>query len=670
VVPVKLPTILLDGRTERADGGGLQSALRGFHQMCGIIGYSGRFDHGALQSGIRSICHRGPDDSGDFFDDGACVGLGHARLSIIDLSPLGHQPMHAAHGAVQLVFNGEIYNYRELRRELEAKGHTFRGHSDTEVILHLYLEEGEQMLARLNGIFTVAFFDARTGTTLVARDALGVKPLYYAQSMRGIAYCSEIKGLLDLVPEARAIDHISLHRYISCLWCPGEGTPLKDVRKLLPGEAMVLREGRIERRWTWYQLPVFRGVVQDLSERESIEGTAQNIRAAVERQLVADVPVGAFLSGGLDSSAVVAFARERAADLQCFTIRQVGGAEEGMTDDLPYAERVAKHLGVRLHTVEIEANRMAGDLERMIWQLDEPLADPAPLNVLYICELARKNGMKVLLSGAGGDDLFTGYRRHHAVSLQKYWDWMPATLRRGLERASLSLDNRRALFRKIAKACNGAGLSGDVRLANYFKWAREDMLFSLYTDEMRSAVGSHQALDPMVDFIRPLPSSVPPIERMLAMEQRFFLADHNLPYTDKMSMAVGVEVRVPLLDLELVEFAARIPTRFKQRGKVGKWVLKKAMEPYLPHDVIYRPKSGFGAPIRRWMQHDLRALVAELLGADSVRRRGLFRPEAVQSLIDANQAGKVDASYTLLSLLSIEMWCRRFIDGRRSADVA
>jgi len=631
--------------------------------MCGIIGYSGRFEHGSLESGIRAICHRGPDDAGSFFDDGAAVGLGHARLSIIDLSPLGHQPMQALDGAVQLVFNGEIYNYRELRKELEAKGHAFRGHSDTEVILHLYLEEGEKMLSRLNGIFTVAFFDARTGTTLVARDALGVKPLYYTEQPHGVAFASEIKGLLRLVPGLRELDPVSLHRYLTFLWCPGEGTPLKAVRKLLPGEAMVLRQGKVERRFTWYRLPAFRGVSRDLGEREAVEGTVHHVRAAVQRQMVADVPVGAFLSGGLDSSAVVAFAREIAPDLQCFTIRQVGGTEAGVTDDLPYAERVAKHLGVKLHTVEIEASRMAGDIERMVWQLDEPLADPAPLNVLYICEVARQSGMKVLLSGAGGDDLFTGYRRHHALLLQRYWDWVPRGARGLIESAAARLDQRRPWLRRLAKATNGAGLEGDERIANYFRWARESELLGLFSEESRRAIGPTAALAPMLDFMRPLPGQLPPIERMLALEQRFFLADHNLPYTDKMSMAVGVEVRVPLLDLELVDFSARVPSEFKQRGKTGKWVFKKAMEPYLPHDVIYRPKSGFGAPIRRWMRHELRPLVGDLLGESSLRRRGLFDPAAVSRLIAANQEGRVDASYTLLSLLAIEIWCRRFVDA-------
>jgi asparagine synthase (glutamine-hydrolysing) len=631
--------------------------------MCGIIGYSGSFAPPALRAGIAAIAHRGPDDSGMFVDEAASVGLGHARLSIIDLSPLGHQPMEALDGAVQLVFNGEIYNYKELRKELEAKGHTFHGHSDTEVILHLYLEEGERMLSRLNGIFTVAFFDARTGTTLVARDALGVKPLYYTEQPQGVAFASEIKGLLKLAPGLRELDVSSLHRYLSFLWCPGEGTPLKAVRKLLPGEAMVLRNGTIERRFTWYRLPAFRGIARDLDERASVEGTERFVRAAVQRQMVADVPVGAFLSGGLDSSAVVAFAREISPDLQCFTIRQIGGAEQGVIDDLPYAEAVATHLGVKLHTVEIEASRMAGDLERMIWQLDEPLADPAPLNVLYICELARQNGMKVLLSGAGGDDLFTGYRRHRAVELERWWNWLPAGVRRGLEGVTSGLDRRRSVARQLAKLFDGAGLSGDARIANYFRWSREDNLLSLYTPESRAALGGAKALAPMLDFMKPLPASLPPLERMLALEQRFFLSDHNLPYTDKMSMAVGVEVRVPLLDLELVDFAARIPTGVKQKGGVGKWVFKKAMEPYLPHDVIYRPKSGFGAPLRRWMQNELRPLVGELLGEQSLRKRGLFDPQAVGRLVEANQTGRIDANYTLLSLLSIEIWCRRFIDG-------
>jgi asparagine synthase (glutamine-hydrolysing) len=630
--------------------------------MCGILGFSGGFELAALSAGLGSIAHRGPDDSGVFTDAVAGVGLGFVRLSILDLSPTGHQPMLGADGAVVLVFNGEIYNFRELREELEEKGYSFRGHSDTEVLLNLYLAEGEAMLPRLNGIFALALWDARKQILLLARDALGVKPLYVATTPQGLAFGSEIKGLLPLLPKARELDFASLHRYLSFLWCPGEGTPLKAVRKLLPGEAMVVRSGRVVRCWTWYQLPMFRARSGPISEQAALPGTVAHLRQAVHRQMVADVPVGAFLSGGLDSSAVVAFAREQNPQINCFTIESRGGQEEGDTDDLPYAHRVAKHLGVPLEVVKIDAGRMAGDLERMVWQLDEPLADPAPLNVLYISELARQQGMKVLLSGAGGDDLFTGYRRHRAMQMERYWSWLPKAARSGLASTTAALDQRNPMARRLAKLFSGADLSGEERLVNYFVWAKEADLLALYTPAFRAELAGVAASAPMFDFLQPLSNSVQPLERMLALEQRFFLADHNLPYTDKMSMAAGVEVRVPFLDLDLVNFAARIPVALKQRGQVGKWVLKKAMEPYLPHDVIYRPKSGFGAPLRRWMRHELREMLGDLLSVDCLKRRGLFDAAAVQRLIARNDAGKVDASYTLLSLLCIEIWCRRFVD--------
>jgi asparagine synthase (glutamine-hydrolysing) len=630
--------------------------------MCGIAGHYGSFAPERLARASRLQAHRGPDADGIWFDSGAGIGFAHRRLSILDLSSAGAQPMVSDDGSVVLVFNGEIYNFREVRVELEAGGHHFRGNSDTEVLLHLYLAHGEQMLGRLNGIFAFALWDKRDQSLFVARDALGVKPLYYSETAAGFAFASEIKALLCLVPEVRELDIPALHRYLSFLWCPGEGTPLRGVCKLLPGEAMVVRAGRIARRWTWYQLPVFRGVTGDLSEADSLTGTVEGLRLAVQRQLVADVPVGAFLSGGLDSSAVVTFAREQAPDIRCFTIESVGGQESGTVDDLPYARRVARHLNVPLDVVRIDAGRMAEDLESMVVQLDEPLADPAPLNVLYISRLAREQGVKVLLSGAGGDDLFTGYRRHVAVQYEHFWRWLPVGVRGGLQRWTSGLDQRNPLFRRLAKLFNGAGLDGDARLAAYFAWSREADLMRLYTPEFRASLGQACAAGPMLDFLKPLPASLQPLDKMLALEQRFFLADHNLTYTDKMSMAAGVEVRVPFLDLDLVEHAAQIPIGMKQRGRVGKWVLKKAMEPYLPHDVIYRPKSGFGAPLRRWMRHELRPLLGDLLSVDSLKRRGLFEPAAVQQLIARNDSGRVDAAYTLLSLLNIEIWCRRFVD--------
>jgi asparagine synthase (glutamine-hydrolysing) len=631
--------------------------------MCGIIGFSGSHDPSALKAGVGALRHRGPDDCGVFLDDSSGVGLGHTRLSILDLSPLGHQPMIGGDGGAVLAYNGEIYNFRQLRQDLEGAGFQFKGHSDSEVLLNLYLAEGEAMLDRLNGMFAFALWDRRTHTLLLARDGLGVKPLYYAQTPAGIAFASEIKALRHLVPQLRELDAAALHRYLSFLWCPGEGTPLKSVRKLLPGEAMRVRGGRVEKRWSWYRPPAFRDIRADLSMNDAVVGTAAHLRQAVHRQMVADVPVGAFLSGGLDSSAVVAFAREVDANIRCFTIDAAGWEEEGTINDLPYARHVARHLSVALDVVRVDAARIAGDVGRMVAQLDEPQADPAALNVLYISRLAREQGVKVLLSGAGGDDLFTGYRRHRAVQAEPYLRLLPAAARQMLDRATMKLDRRRPFFRRLAKLFAGLGLEGDARLANYFLWARESDLLALYTPAFRAELEGLTAAQPLLDHLATLPDSVAPLERMLALEQRFFLADHNLLYTDKMSMAAGVEVRVPFLDTDLVDFAQRIPLKLKQRGSVGKWILKRAMEPFLPREIIYRPKTGFGAPIRHWMRHELRELLGDVLSPGSLGRRGLFDPDAVQRLVDRNERGHDDAAYTLFALLSIELWCRSYLDS-------
>ena len=633
--------------------------------MCGIAGYSGLFDSSCLAAANRLQAHRGPDDSGTYVDTDGGVGLAHVRLSIQDLSPLGHQPMLSDDGDLALVFNGEIYNFPVLREELVAAGVVFRGHSDTEVLLRLFQAQGLSMLLRLNGIFAFALYDRRTGELLLVRDGLGVKPLYYTIGDKGLAFASEIKALLPFMDQPGDLDSEALQRYLTYLWCPGEGTPLQAVRKLGPGDALRVRAGTIVEHWSWYRLPQTRPIRALLTAEGSIAAVQAGLRAAVQRQLVADVPVGAFLSGGLDSSSVVAFAREQVPDIRCFSIEVTGGSDAGDTEDLPYARKVAAHLRVPLDVVTVDAARMAGQLEQMVWQLDEPLADPAPLNVLFISELARTAGIKVLLSGAGGDDLFTGYRRHLAMRYAPLWSWLPGSVRRGLERYSAGLDQRQALGRRLGKLFAGsAGSAGsaDERMVAYFAWARREDLAALYSAPLRAALAGTRAEQPMLDFLAGLAPECSDLERLLALEQRFFLADHNLLYTDKMSMAVGVEVRVPFLDQDLVELAARIPDRFKQRGREGKWVLKKAMEPYLPREVIYRPKTGFGAPLRRWLRVELRDWVADVLSDASLRRRGLFDPVAVQRLIADNDAGRRDGAYTLFSLICIEVWCRRFLD--------
>lgn len=630
--------------------------------MCGIFGFIGKHDPSILDSMAGLLAHRGPDDRGIYFDAANGVGLGQVRLAIIDLSLSGHQPMRDASRRLTVVYNGEIYNYRELRAELENQGVTFIGHSDTEVMLELYARLGDTMLPRLNGMFALAIWDSQKQELFLARDGLGVKPLYWTQSARGFAFASELKGLLPAL-EHRTLDHESLHRYLSYLWCPGDGTPLLEARKINPGEAMVVRHGRVCRRWNWYELPILRPAMSSLEERFVVPSTESLLRRVVHRQLVSDVPVGAFLSGGLDSSAIVAFARECAPKIQCFTIDVVDGNDKGFADDLPYARQVSSHLGVPLEVISVDSEHISKDLEEMVWMLDEPLADPAPINVLYICQLARKQGIKVLMSGTGGDDLFSGYRRHMAIQYDHWWSWMPKGARKALAAGSAQLGSESAVGRRLQRLFSNSGANRNERLAGYFAWMPEPQLRALYSPDFIKNLGSHSADVPLLNFLKRVPRERSSLDRMLALEQRFFLADHNLTYTDRMSMQAGVEVRVPFLDPELVEHASRIPDRFKQRGTTSKWVLKKTMEPYLPRAVIYRKKTGFGVPLRRWLKQDLRSWAEEILSQRALERRGIFDYYAVRALREANESGRVDATYTLLSIIIIEIWCRRFIDN-------
>jgi len=629
--------------------------------MCGIVGvYGGNTRN--IEKACVSIKHRGPDDSGVFIDEKLNIGLGHQRLSILDTSNLGHQPMISNNKNIVIVFNGEIYNFLELRSDLEKRGYVFNGNSDTEVLINLYLSEGKQMLTKLKGIFAFAILDIVEKTLFVARDALGVKPLYFSTEGGAFYFASEMKALFEFDSIHKDLNIESLNRYLTFLWCPGEETPIKSIKKLLPGQALIVRAGKVKEKWIWYQLPIFRGICADLNENESIAGVTNHLRKAVHNQMVSDVPLGAFLSGGLDSSSVVAFARELNQDIQCFTIETQGKQDNGFVDDLPYAKKVAKHLNVNLEIVTVSSNQIADDLQSMVAQLDEPLADPASLNVRYISQIAKQQGIKVLLSGAGGDDLFTGYRRHYALETERYWSWMPQSARELIENATKLLNTNKSIQRRFVKLFNGAGLSSKERLLNYFRWTNDKTLQSLFSPEFREIIIQSNPLSPMSSFISPLPSNTSRLDQMLALEQRFFLSDHNLNYTDKMSMAEGVEVRVPFLDLDLIEFVARIPNKYKQKKSEGKWVLKKAMEPLLPNSIIYRPKTGFGVPLRRWLKEDLKELLGDLLSVDSLNKRGLFSSQSVQQLISDNDNGKIDASYTLLSLLCIEIWCRAYID--------
>ncbi len=631
--------------------------------MCGIAGYSGRFDSALLKAMSDAMAHRGPDDSGLWQELADGVGLAHRRLSIIDLTDAGHQPMWDATRRACIVYNGELYNYRELRARLREQGFAFHSETDTEVLLNLYLRDGEKMLDALNGIFAFALWDTVRRRLFLARDPFGVKPLYYAPTDHGFLFASEIKSLLRAPSLPRELDLEAVRHYLAYLWCPAPRTALRAVRKVPPGNALFVTDGRVDASWRYFPSPYDR-MPDRLDDEEAVAAVDRHLRQAVERQMVADVPVGAFLSGGLDSSAIVSYAREcTGRRLQCFTIelQDDAFAREGFVDDLPYAEAVARELDVELHRIRV-GPEMAEEVPRMVWHLDEPQADPAPINAYFICKLARAHGMKVLLSGAGGDDILTGYRRHWALLQERYWSWLPAGARCLLASAAASLPPSRPLLRRLGRAFRFASYNPDERIAGYFRWLDPRERYSLYGPALSQAARREGFSAPLMATLAELPRCVPRLNRMLALEARHFLADHNLNYTDKMGMAVGVEVRVPFLDPELVALAARLPLRCKQRGRVGKWVLRRAMASRLPSRIIDRPKTGFGAPLRAWLRGPLQPLVEDLLCARTVAARGLFDPRGVASLIARDRAGRVDGAYTLFALMCMELWCRQFVD--------
>jgi len=321
---------------------------------------------------------------------------------------------------------------------------------------------------------------------------------------------------------------------------------------------------------------------------------------------------------------------------------------------------MADHVGARLHVVEVAAS-MVSELETLIWHLDEPQADPAPINALLICRLARETGLKVLLSGTGGDDIFTGYRRHLAVSKEWAWGWLPRGVRAGAAGLAGRIPVRSPLGRRLNKALRYAALDGDARIASYFFWLPPQDLARLYGPALRAAVSGRDPAEPLLETLRTLPDDASALRRMLYLDGKHFLADHNLAYADKTSMASGVEVRVPLLDSDLIALAASLPDRLKQRGATGKWIFKKAMEPLLPREIIDRPKTGFAAPIRRWLRDDLRGVVDDTLSARSLEARGLFDPLAVAELRRADAEGRVDGSYAIWGLMCLEIWCRLFL---------
>ena len=631
--------------------------------MCGIAGFVGGFEETLLSDMSSAISHRGPDDDGMFTNASGRVGLAHRRLAIIDPSPAGHQPMRDKGLGLVLIYNGELYNFRELRSELQEKGEQFTTETDTEVVLAAYRYWGREFLSKLSGIFAFALWDGRTNELLLARDPLGVKPLYYGYTPRGFLFAGELKALLHASDLDRAIDLSAVDSYLHFLWSPGKRTMLKSVRKLEPGTAMIISDGEPADIWRYHALP-FGRPISSASTIDTVDSAREILEGAIKRQMVADVPVGAFLSGGLDSSIIVALARQHAQNshLECFTIGFNDNASaEGMAEDERHANLVAKHLDVPLRTVRV-GPEIASLLPEMVYHLDEPQADPAAIHTLLISGLARDHGMKVLLSGAGGDDLFSGYRRHMALQAERYWAWLPQDFRATLQTAASYAPSRPASIRRIGKAFANAGAGKDERMAGYFSWLSPTLSRSLYSDTARADLQDDSPLQPLISALDELPEGTSQLDRMLYLDTRFFLADHNLNYTDKMAMARGVEVRVPLVDQSVVNMATGLDPSFKLRGTTTKWILRSIAKPLLPPAILSRKKVGFGAPMRDWIQGPLEPLISDLLSHESLQKRQLFDPGQVDRLRKLDSQGRIDGSYVIFAIACIELWCRSFID--------
>ena len=622
--------------------------------MCGIAGIL-RCDGaapgpGLLRAMTTAIAHRGPDGDG-FFSDGP-VGLGHRRLAIIDLVT-GDQPMSSDDGSVVLIFNGEIYNFRELRRELEARGATFRTASDTEVILHAYEAWGVDCLPRLRGMFTFALWDKARRRLFLARDRVGIKPLVYAWDGRRLLFGSEIKALLEDPTLPRELDWEALRDFLTLHYIPSPRTIFRSIRKLPPASYLLLDldrpEPEIRRYWDLRFEPDERP-----SEADWLEGLRWHLSDAVRSHLVSDVPIGAFLSGGVDSSTVVALmAQATEGRVRTFSI----GFDDGDFDELEHARAVAQRYETQHFEYVVKPNAL-DTLPRLAWQFDEPFADSSALPTYYVSKITREH-VTVALSGDGGDENFLGYTRYaRAQRLHERLDGLPAVLARPLLRLAA---------RMLPPGARGQGyldLLGAPPVDRYFKlvaYQRSETLRSLLSP------GAREHVKPMV---------TPELFRRLAAEGRTrdyastlqyldihsYLPDDILTKVDRTSMAVSLEARVPLLDHMLMEYVATMPTALKFRNGAGKVILKRAMAADLPAGILDRRKMGFGLPIASWFRRELTDYVRDVLVGYRTRQRGLVDPVAVSALLDEHQSGGRDRSSQIWALLALEEWARRWLD--------
>lgn len=639
-------------------------------------------DAALLDAMLRITRHRGPDDSGTYLTGGTslgnCAAIGNNRLKILDLSSGGHQPMSSPDGSVWVAYNGEIFNFTDLREELLADGWSFRSQSDTEVLPLLYLKYGDRMVEHLNGMFAFAIWDSKQQRLLLARDRMGVKPLYYAIVGQRLYFASEIKALL-LTPELQPeLDPAALSEFLSLLYVPNPGTMFRHILKLQPGSLLTWQNGEVsvDRYWdSSGEMPFHKANEQDLAHE-----CHKVLSDAVRRQLVSDVPVGFFLSGGLDSSTLLACAAElHSGPLRCYTIafREEHARLEQSSGDHSFAKLVAERLGADCQEILVDPD-VTDFLPRVIWHIDDAIADHAAIATYLICREA-KSSATVLLSGQGADELFGGYRVHLVGKISRRLRLLPPMLREKLIPTLLQ-----AISRNYPHIAPGTGL---VLAACRFG-SKVLKTAGLPPQDQYVNMRSYLDASDLSDLLNPdvLTTSRPPdfmirkhfhsaralnfIDQMLYVDQQTFLPDLNLAYTDKLSMAASIEARVPFLDNCVVDFMRQVPPELKLHGYTQKYILRKAMKNALPKEIVSRRKAGFGLPVRSWLRNELREMVGDLLSEKRVRERGLFQHQTVAKMIQDNLSGTRDYTLQLWSLLTLELWQQAHLDQHSHSFVA
>ena len=641
--------------------------------MCGILGYLNADERTWLHAQVGTLRHRGPDDEGVFADRDAGVGLGHRRLSVIDLSPMGHQPMVSDDGQRVLTFNGEIYNFQELRSSLEAKGHRFRSNCDTEVLLHLYAEYGTDCLEKLRGMFAFALWDNCNKTLFMARDPLGIKPLYVRRVATAVFFSSEIRPLLSVPGTRVSANRAALDDYLAFLYVPSPQTMFEGIERIRPGYAHLFSSTG-EKAWRYWDVE-FGSQSEDMSLDRATESVLGSLTESINYHLRSDVPVGLYLSGGLDSSLIAALAaRELGQRLRAFTL-QIGSQDrryDSGPDDMYYAAEVAKELGLEHDVIPVEPD-IERDFLKVVQCVEEPIADPSAVASYLLCERAHRAGMKVLLSGIGGDEVFAGYPRHIAGNLSRHYRNLPRALRRLLIEPAIGVLPGGAPGRigVLSRRLKALRLSGGLPFAEgYLGYSSYGFPESLRRSIYQNAASFPAAPNPVhCGFLERHPEA-DELHRMLYLDLMTFQPDQNLNHLDRTSMAHSIEVRVPYVDRVFVNDMMRIPSRHKLRGYNTKYVLKKAGERLLSPRLIWRRKSIFTIPTRPWLRGVLRPLVDDALSERRIRERGVFDPAAVRRIRAEFDSGKEDHHLKIWTLLTLELWSQSFLDKAPASGAA